>query len=198
MIMRMQELFESRSADLYHGTNVAKLNRILQDNMLTAQSLIRSEDIPTEYKGQSRAVSFSRDAGIATNFARSKAGGEQGLDKFPVVLVVDQEKLHRAVGKRMQPYNDLGHTIAGTERAAGGSESEEMVFGNINNVNAIIKKIIVHVPAGAHKSYLDELAKCKVVMNDPRTIVVDFINKNLTGRQFMDMTKTPVTGTPAF
>lgn len=185
--MLLIELFESRGADLYHGTNLSKLNRIIQDNVMTGQSWIHSDVLPTKFRGHHKTVSFSRDSNMATNFARSKAGGETGLDGIPVMVVIDQEKLYRLVGRRLQPYNDLSLTATGTERSKAGSESEEVVYGNISNINSVIKKIVVHMPKNSSKNMLEVLAKCKVVFNDPRTVVVDFLNKNLTGRQFSNL-----------
>ena len=188
--MRIQELFESRGADLYHGTNLSTVNQILQSNTIKARSSIHSEVVPREFKGHQRTVSFSRDPGMSTNFARSKSGGEDGLTGIPVLLVIDQDKLHRTVGKRMRPYNDLELTNNGTERANGGSEAEEVVYGDISNADSFIKKIIIHMPKNAGRAMAGDLAKCTKILSDPRTVVADFLNKNLTGRQFMDLIKS--------
>lgn len=185
--MLLIELFESRSADLYHGTNMTKLTRILHDNVLTAQTPIHSDVIPREVKGLKRTVSLTRDSGMATNFARSKSGGEQGIDGIPVILVLDQDKLSRSLGKRMQPYNDLASVDHATERSRGGSELEEVVFGSIENITSYIKKIVVHMNANVKKENIKDFSKCKIVFDDPRTVVMDFLHKNLTGRQFLDL-----------
>lgn len=186
--MLLYELIcESRSADLYHGTNMTKLTRMLHDNVLVAQTPIHSEVISKKFKGLTRTVSLTRNAGMATNFARSKAGGEQGIDGIPVVIVLDQEKLHRKLGRRMQPYNDLASLAHSTERAAGGGEYEEVVFGSINDLNSYIKNIIVHINPNVKKENIKDFNKAKIVFDDPRTVVVDFLNKNLTGRQFMQL-----------
>lgn len=185
--MRLQELLESRSADLYHGTNMSKLIRILHDNVLVANAPIHSDLIPREFKGNKRTVSLTRSSEMATNFARSKSGGEEGIDAVPVVLVLDQGKLSRKLGRRIKPYNDLASLAHSTERSAGGGEYEEVVFGNISDISYYIKKIVVHMNAGVRKENIKEINKCKIVFDDSRTIVADYLNKYLTGRQFMQL-----------
>lgn len=184
--MRINELFESREADLYHGTNLETVSMILQSNIIKARSLIKRGVIPHLVKGQQRTVSFSRDPAMSTNFARSKAQHQQDVSGIPVLLVIDQNRLYRAVGKRLQPYNDLDLHKGHTERSTTGSESEEVVFGDITNANFFIKKIIIHMPNHADSNMLNDLAKTDII-NDPRVVVVDFIDKTLTGRQFMDI-----------
>jgi hypothetical protein len=199
--MRLQELFESRSADLYHGTTVEKLNRLLQDNVLMANVPIHNTNIPQQYKQYKKTVSLSRNPTVATNFARSTSFGDNGVDGIPVVLVLDQDKLHRALGKRMRPYNDMqsldatyGDEDKVSPRSRGTVEDEEAIFGNINNINSFIKKIIVHMPKNAHKETVAEFSRYKDILNDPRTVVADFLNKNLTGRQFMDLVNKGLQG----
>jgi hypothetical protein len=194
--MKLAELLEARTADLYHGTTVAKLNRLLQDNVLLANVPIHSTDIPREYKQYKKTVSLSRNSTVATNFARSSSFGDDGVDGIPVVLVLDQDKLHRTLGKRMRPYNDIesldktyGDQGKASPRSRGTVEDEEAIFGNINNINSFIKKIIVHMPNDSSKAQIAEFARYKMILNDQRTVVTDFLNKNLTGRQFMDLTK---------
>ena len=185
--MRVYELFESRSADLFHGTNMPALIKMLHDNTLVARAPIHNELIPREFKGHRRTVSLTRDSGMATNFARSKAGGEEGINSIPVIIILDQDKLYRALGRRMRPYNDLESLDGVASRGQVGSESEEVVFGNITNINSYIKKIVVHMPTNYLKERYKDLDKCKIVFDNPKTIVLDFLNKNLTGRQFMDL-----------
>jgi hypothetical protein len=181
--MRLQELFESRSADLYHGTTVEKLNRLLQDNVLMANVPIHNTNIPQQYKQYKKTVSLSRNPTVATNFARSTSFGDNGVDGIPVVLVLDQDKLHRALGKRMRPYNDMqsldatyGDEDKVSPRSRGTVEDEEAIFGNINNETVA------------------EFSRYKDILNDPRTVVADFLNKNLTGRQFMDLVNKGLQG----
>ena len=185
--MRVYELFESRSADLFHGTNMPALIKMLHDNTLVARAPIHNELIPREFKGHRRTVSLTRDSSMATNFARSKAGGEEGINSIPVIIILDQDKLYRALGRRMRPYNDLESLDGVASRGQVGSESEEVVFGNITNINSYIKKIVVHMPTNYLKERYKDLDKCKIVFDNPKTIVLDFLNKNLTGRQFMDL-----------
>ena len=182
--MKIIDLLEARSADLYHGTDLARFNRIIQDNVLQANTPIHRKDIPNQYKGMTKTVSLARSSTVATSFARAASADD---DSYPVVLVLDQDKLYRNLGKRMRPYDDLPSMFGDkhSPRAKGSSEAEEAVFGTINNINAYIKQIVVHFPEKYSKDDLAYITKFKNIMKDPRTVVVDFLDKNLTGLQFM-------------
>lgn len=185
--MHITELFEAREADLYHGTSLGILNAILRNDIIKARSTVRPDSIPSTVRGYQRTISFSRDPAMSANFAKSRADGTGPLDKIPVLLVVDQNKLHRAVGKRLQPYNDLALNRDRTERSLGGSESEEVVFGDITNASSFIKKIIIHIPSNTNTAMLADLANSSII-NDPRVVIADFLDKTpLTGRQFMNI-----------
>lgn len=195
--MRLQELLESRSADLYHGTTLGRLNRILQDNVLFANTPIHSKLIPQELRQYKNTVSLSRSSKVATDFARSSSSGKSlAKSSLPVVLVLDQAKLHAKLGRRIRPYNDMqaldttyGDQNKPSARSRGTTEEEEAVFGNIDNINSYIKQIVIHKPNDPTKEALAELARYKTILNDPRTIVTDYLFKNLTGKQFMNLSK---------
>ena len=182
--MKITDLLESRTADLYHGTDLARLNRIMQDNVLHANTPIHRSDIPQQYKGMTKTVSLARSSTVATSFARAASADD---DSYPVVLVLDQNKLYSKLGKRMRPYDDLPSMFGDkhTPRAKGTSETEEAVFGTIADINSYIKRIVVHFPERYTKDDLAYVTKFKNIMSDPRTVVVDFLDKNLTGLQFM-------------
>ncbi len=201
--MLLYELIcESRSADLYHGTTLDNLNRLLQDNVLIARTPIHSTKIPQNFNQHTKTVSLTRNPSVATNFARaSSVNGD--ITGTPVVLVLDQNKLHQTLGKRIRPYDDLdsldktyGDQNKAGSRAAGNNESEEVVFGNINNINSFIKNIIIHSPVKPSKEELVAFNKYKKILSDPRVVVADYLNKNLTGRQFMQLT-APKQNVPA-
>ena len=179
---------ESRSADLFHGTSLAKLHRILADDVLVANTPIHSTNIPQKFKGYTKTVSLSRSPTVATNFARSSAvNAGLGSDSIPVVLVIDEALLYRDIGRRMQPYDDMDSlsAVGDNPRSRGTSEAEEVVFGSIANINKYIKKIIVNLPSTP--AAIAELKKYSKIASDPRTAIVDILGKVHTPRQFMDL-----------
>lgn len=189
--MRLYEIIcEGRDADLYHGTSLEKLNRLLQDNVLYANTPIHSDLVPKQLKHYKKTVSLTRNSAVATNFARAASIKDDSNDSTPVILVLDQAKLYNSAGKRMKPYDDLeslDKTYSSGEtssRSRGPNEAEEVVFGSIDNIKSYIKKIIIQVPSDQAKV---ELQKYKNILNDPRVIVTDYVNKSLTGRQFMSL-----------
>jgi hypothetical protein len=56
---------------------------------------------------------------------------------------------------------------------------------------------VVHINPGVKKENFKDFAKCKIVFDDPRTVVADFLDKNLTGRQFMDLVNKTLQGQQA-
>jgi hypothetical protein len=201
----IQFLLESRSADLYTGTSLVNANKILQDNILIARTPIHSTKIPQQYKQYTKTVSLTRNVQVAINFARANGASNETL---PVVFVLDQDKLYRAVGKRMRPYDDLDSMEiqqrdpnTPSSRSRGHNEREEVVFGDIPNISNYIKRIIVHVPSKVDSSIPDdeqyitrrraaeEMRKYPAVINDPRTVIRDILGKQYTYREFTNLLK---------
>ena len=179
--MLLAELFESRSANLYHGTNLASLVKMLETNIMK-RGIYRS-----------RFISFSRDSGMSINFAVGKADEQTGLKSVPVMLVMDQELLYRKFGKKLRPYNDLDTEEHGnTARSGSGSESEEALYSDIHGVNSFIKQIVIQMPVNKYR--LGQLAPLmhiiEPILQDPRTVVRNFTDKNITGRQFLKLIDT--------
>ena len=187
--MRFQELLtESRSADLYHGTDLEAAQEIMRSNVMTA----KTQKLDLQNRKQGAGVSFTRDFDVARNFGKIQGSNSNP----PVIFVIDQSKLYRAVGKRMQPYAyppDWGgeddDDLEPSYRSQSSSESEENVLGDINNISSFIKQIIIFLPAGFTKKDLYYYFEKDALLTDPRTIIVRVGEKNISGRQFAELIK---------
>lgn len=175
--MKINEILtESRSAELYHGTSFKKAEDILLSNVIHATRPIDMGKSIT-LKGQTDTdwqyiVSLSRSLGVAARFAEIKSNADDNY-VHGVVFVLDQEKLYRDHGKRLQPYNDLKY-----KSRLHTSESEEAFVGNLEKVSTYIKKIYVFTPS----SELDHLESVfKILFNHPKTVVVKDKKKRIVG-----------------
>lgn len=190
--MKIKELLiESRSADIYHGTDLESADDIIRSNVMIA----RTDRQDPQGDSAGPAVSFTRDFSIAQQFGR-----ENGSRINPaVIFVIDQEKLHRTVGKRMQPYAYPVYydddEIRPSARSSGEGEAEENVLGNIDNIKSFIKKIIVFMPRGFTKRDLYSYYDKDALLSDPRTIIVRLYNKAVSGRQFQDIISKEISKT---
>jgi hypothetical protein len=79
----------------------------------------------------SGVVSLTRDKNITHNFLDAYGNG--------VIFVLDQDLLRQDYGRRIHPYSDI-HGGGPLQRNRG-SESEESVYGGIQNVKKYIKRI---------------------------------------------------------
>jgi hypothetical protein len=149
---------ESKSADLYHGTNLDNAVDILQSNTLYRGDSTHSDE---------GAVSLTRSFGEAWNFA-------QWADPLGVVFVLDQLRLSAALGKKLKPFDYGG----------GSDEQEESSTVDIPNVSNYIKQIVVLWRDDADELDADAYA---AVLNNPKTVVVnqDDFTQTTTGRQFL-------------
>lgn len=178
----LEYLAEGREGYLYHGTSLRRAEVIVSSNTLKAESPVMSTDIPQEFKGHKRTVSFTRTLGVAKEFAIGAAG--QGV---PVILVIDHQKLSNLVGRRLQPYdstatewhraqmlrwgNSTGN-IKGSLRNHGVSEAEEMVFGDILNIDSTIAQIIIYL--GEHPGEEQyKLVKKSPLLTNPKVRLID-------------------------
>lgn len=165
---------ESRSADLYHGTTPANAEEILKTNRMNAHApfdraasaFVRGK---TEFKsliqGVPETVSFSRSMSAAKSFS---SGSPRRFGITGVVFVLDQETMWRDLGKRITPYNDL-YATSGDSRSRG-TEYEEMVLGDILNVDRYIKEVFVFV----HPNYRDAVNpdQFPVLLSHPKSKLV--------------------------
>lgn len=119
--MRAHELLESRSAPLFHGTELANALMILQSDLIEA-----TQD--DSYSNDPPGVSLSRNYKFAMSFGSSRDTG------YGVVFVLDQAKLTTRF--RMKPHvavSDWGDVITG--------EEEEIVLARIQPLSRYLVSI---------------------------------------------------------
>lgn len=175
--MKILELLESvfveaATADLYHGTSLHGLLKILETDVIKANMPIHSDQVPAAVKGQKYTVSLTRNRGVAQRFAWDASSRRNDVG---VILIINQDQLRRDLGRRVRPYDDTSsnwyrsraeiyhkQSLRPTDR----SESEEVVYGDIPNANKYIKNIII-LPTNRE----DILKKIEQsgILNDPRT-----------------------------
>lgn len=90
--MRLNELFESKSAPLYHGTELLFLAAIVRDDTLSA-------GVNWGRVGEPNGPRLTRNYRVAMTFAQDNEFGMGG------VLVLDQQKISQR--HRIQPYADV-------------------------------------------------------------------------------------------
>lgn len=154
--MRANEfIVESKSADLYHGTNLEAAESILQMNKL----------LPGDGShGDEGAVSLTRNFGVAWNAA-------QWAYPLGVILVLDQLGLSQLLGRKLKPFDWQG----------GSDEQEESSKLEIPNVSKYIKQIIVLW----RDEDIDVDDYSEVFNNPKTIVVdQDDFNNKTTGRQF--------------
>lgn len=175
--MKITEILtEYRSADLYHGTSYKKAEDILLSNSIHAtrpidlgKSIKLKGETDTDWQ---YIVSLSRSLGVASRFAEIKSNADD-IYLHGVVFVLDQEKLYRDHGKKLQPYNDLKY-----KSRLNASESEEAFVGNLDKVSEYIKKIYVFTPS----SELEHLESVfKILFNHPKTVIITDKKKRTAG-----------------
>lgn len=186
--MRIHEILtESRSADLYHGTNLAAAQEIMQDNVMHATT--QKQDLRNIDQGE--GVSFTRDFSIARRFGQYQGSRTDP----PVVFVIDQLKLYQSVGKRMQAYayppewGGEDDEPQASYRSQSDGEAEENVMGDIKNISSFIKQIIIFLPTGFTKKDLYTYFDKDILLTDPRTIIIRIGKNNISGRQFAELIK---------
>ena len=87
-------LNEAREADLYHSTNLFSLINILDKNKILAYT-------SSKINGAEKfGVSLTRDLEFAKNWRMNYQLGDGS-----VILIIDQEKLHRDFGKKLRPVD---------------------------------------------------------------------------------------------
>ena len=192
--MRIIELLESYRADLYHGTTLNGAEQIILSNVMKARMPVRSTDIPTQYKGKTSTVSFSRSKKVAINY--SDYHNDHPSD-VAVVLIIDQDKLKQLVGNRLQSYDDIRTSAynASYSRWNRGNnvpsylyrkDVEEIVFGNIVNINKCIKQIIIIPTTGRDSERNIKRIRISFLLNDPRTIV-QYKEKTYSPQEYMNL-----------
>lgn len=156
--MRINEIItESKSANLYHGTNLDNALSILTSNTM---------NVGDSSRGDEGNVSLTRSFGEAWNFA-------QWADPLGVVFVLDQLKLSNALGRKLQPFNyDGGH-----------DEQEEISLSDIKNISSYITQIVILWRDDVEDEY--DMNEYLRILQDPRTVVIaqDDLNDKTTGRQ---------------
>jgi len=211
--MKISEiLVESKSSDLYHGTNLYNAEKIVSSDTFTANRPINTDKIPKAVAGHNRTVSFTRDPAITAKFMHGDFGTDVG-----VVFVIDQGLLSRDLGKRLQPYSDVDTEVYraqaerwGNEpkadtssRSRGTTESEEVVFGNLTNANKYIKKIIL-ITWDSKDANADRRAhqiRNSPLLNDPRAVVSDGATSVYSPKKFVQFyndSKEKPAGPPGF
>ena len=114
-----------------------------------------------------------------------------------MVFILDQGIMARDLGKRMSPYNDL-NSISNTSRSVA-TEYEEMVLGDIKNINKYIKQIIVFVNPN-YKDIVDTEMYPSLFSNPKTKLVVGTKIKDtpdrydrFQSRKEFDKTSNPLT-----
>ena len=180
--MKILELLESSvaeaaMADLYHGTSLYSATQVLQSNSIKATTPTHSTQVPSIVKGHDKTVSLTRDINVAKRFANDRQYVR--ADATGVIFVLDQAKLKQDLGKRVRPYDDTSTdwyrqkaNISGNKslRPTHRTETEEVIYGDIPNVNKYIKQIIVLPPSGNHVEYNMTRIQQSGILDDPRTI----------------------------
>lgn len=144
MITFKQYLEESRSAPLYHGTDIKTAVTIIQRDMIEGRTpqvgkMVSGKKWPKNPYGEATGVSLSR------NFRTSKDFGD-------VIFELDQQKLTN--NHKIVPLNYFdtleGNTKATGARSSklsplgGATEAEEFVRGSIKNLDRYLTAIHIN------------------------------------------------------
>jgi len=177
--MRIIEIIkEDYRADLYHGTTLPKAENIVQSNKLVAHTPIHNLSIASK---DSKTVSLTRDITTAVRLAGD-------FSDIKVVFVLDGSKLYQRYGKKIRPYDDTetdsykqnlrkygyddrADSKVRTRIQPGGNEREEAVFGDIDNLDSFIKKIIIFYDpnsGGDDKEKLRQIVSKSPLLNHPK------------------------------
>lgn len=193
--MKIIELLESYTGYLYHGTNLVNAQRIIADNTIAARTPIHNTNIPQKFKSFTKTVSLTRNHTVATAFSRASASDGRTL---PVIFVLDYALLHRDLGNRIQPYDDLdsldkmynGGQSKLSSRGKGNNEYEEAVFGGIPNVDKYTSKILIDMSNVEKSELLPIKKKYSDVFNNGKVKVANFMHQDYTGYQFLKFLST--------
>lgn len=179
--MNNKQLNEARGGYLYHGTTLPRAAKAIADDVLPARASTHSPLVANP-KYQNKTISLSRSLYKAKNFAHSADRDIPG-----VILVIDQAKLQQLVGRRLQAYDDTntewfrdqmkrhGNPFGNdprSGRSVGQTESEEVVFGDIQRINQAIVKIIVLISSYDEAEQMARFNKSSLV-GDPRVVLYD-------------------------
>jgi hypothetical protein len=135
-------LEESRMAPLYHGTPLYRGRSILMSNILQAKNeAFEKRDHPFYGK---KCVSTTRSLKYAIKFVENYENAEN-----IVVFEFDQRKL--AQNYRIKPFNFWN------SYRLGNTEYEEVILGDIRNVNSYITRAYIHNSPTYNEDDLPEL-----------------------------------------
>jgi hypothetical protein len=138
-----QMLLETRDAYLYHGTVAERAESILANNVLKAQTDFDEYGIDPRMNlkyakkiGAQKTISVARDFYHAKHYAIGWYDLHDRDDSnfnLPCVLVLDQPRLRRDIGKRIRPAG-----------RASRSTTEEKIYGDINGIRSYIVSILIY------------------------------------------------------
>ena len=137
-----QMLLETRDAYLYHGTVTTRAESILADNVLRATTDFDAYDTDpamnlkyAKKTGAKETVSVSRDLLTAKEYAQDWHDWHDSYNAdfdLPCVLVLDQQRLRRDIGKKIRP--------AGRRQGS----TEEKIYGDIHGIQSYIISILIY------------------------------------------------------
>jgi hypothetical protein len=136
--MNLSNIFEAIDPPvLYHGTSLAKLVSMFQDDVMHGQ-IDRLASGPVMNTAGPVGVSLTRDRRTAQSHAQKDAHNH-----VPgAVLVFDRDKLAHHFGRRLRPIDVL--RIRGyTGNPFTGSEFEERLAGDLTHLTSFVKRVMV-------------------------------------------------------
>jgi len=142
--MFISELFESKSAPLYHGTLLYPASKIVRQNeMKPYQQMYDENDKPTGVMYSS----LSRNYSVAERFIKSKYTEIDPWADQPVTGIIfelDQNKLSMKLGRKLRPFDDFAFSKVGPSRRKQMSEYEEIAIDGIPNFNNFVSKVYIY------------------------------------------------------
>lgn len=176
--MFVSDLFESKSAPLYHGTLLYPASKIVKSNELKPyQQMYDKNDQPTGIM----YASLTRDYNVAERFIKSKYTEIDPWADQPVtgiVFQIDQNKLSMSLGKKLRPFDDFAFSKVGPSRRKQMSEYEEIAIGGIPNFNSFVSKVYIYGDEQTIKENYPELLKFNHEILSP--IVLKQTNEQIT------------------
>ena len=166
-----QILREERASPLFHGTSLQAAEKILASDTIHATQ--RTASAVASKSGQSQfpaIVSLSRAIAVSAAFSsRKMSQADQKRGVNAVVFAIDEARLYRDLGKRIRPYSDDPTTSRSKF-----TEAEEMVVGDITNIDKYITDIYVF----ANDDIVDNIdllySRFPLVMGHALTSVVEY------------------------